>query len=153
MLFFLTLMKWEHYLIGKEFMLYSDHEALRFLHNQRRISNDMYARWVTYLQWFPIRIVYKVGVQNKVVNALSRRATLLVTLKGSLNSTVWKSCTSMMRISVRYGRSVQICLLMTFIFMMDFWWKVINFAFLGLHCRRRWFRICMEEFWLVTGVT
>jgi hypothetical protein len=69
-------------------MLYSDHEALRFLHNQRRISNDMYARWVTYLQWFPIRIVYKVGVQNKVVNALSRRATLLVTLKGSLNSTV-----------------------------------------------------------------
>lgn len=73
-------------MIDKEFMLYSDHEALGFLHNQRRISNDMYARWATYLQRFLIRIVNKVGVQNKVVNALSRRATLLVTLKGSLDS-------------------------------------------------------------------
>jgi len=69
-------------LIGKKFVLYSNHETLKFLHNKRRISNDIHAIWVTYLQRFPIKIVYKVGVQNRNVDALSRRAALLVTLKG-----------------------------------------------------------------------
>ena len=59
-------------------MLYSDHEALQFLHNKKRINNDMHARWVTYLQQFSIRILYKVGVYNRVVDALSRRTTLLL---------------------------------------------------------------------------
>lgn len=69
-------------MIGKKFVLYSNHETLKFLHNKRRISNDIHAIWVTYLQRFPIKIVYKVGVQNRNVDALSRRAALLVTLKG-----------------------------------------------------------------------
>jgi hypothetical protein len=69
-------------MIRKKFVLYSNHETLKFLHNKRRISNDIHAIWVTYLQRFPIKIVYKVGVQNRNVDALSRRAALLVTLKG-----------------------------------------------------------------------
>jgi hypothetical protein len=69
-------------MIGKKFVLYSNHETLKFLHNKRRISNDIHAVWVTYLQRFPIKIVYKVGVQNRNVDALSRRAALLVTFKG-----------------------------------------------------------------------
>lgn len=69
-------------MIGKKFVLYSNHETLKFLHNKRRISNHIHAIWVTYLQRFPIKIVYKVGVQNRNVDALSRRAALLVTLKG-----------------------------------------------------------------------
>lgn len=69
-------------MIGKKFVLYSNHETLKFLHNKRRISDGIHAIWVTYLQRFPIKIVYKVGVQNRNVDALSRRATLLVTLKG-----------------------------------------------------------------------
>jgi hypothetical protein len=66
-------------LIGKEFVLYSDHEVLKFLHNRRRISNNIHA--ITYLQRFPIRIVYKVEVQNRVVDVLSRRVALLITLR------------------------------------------------------------------------
>lgn len=41
---FQTLKKWKHYLINKDFILCFDHKALEFLHNKRRINNDMYAR-------------------------------------------------------------------------------------------------------------
>ena len=37
---------WEHYLIGKEFVLYSDCGALKHLSSQNRIGKDMHARWI-----------------------------------------------------------------------------------------------------------
>ena len=40
-----ALRHWEHYLIGVEFVLFSDHEALRFLKGQKKL-NSCHASWV-----------------------------------------------------------------------------------------------------------
>ena len=37
-----------HYLIQREFILHSDHEALKFFHSQRKL-NCSHAKWVAYL--------------------------------------------------------------------------------------------------------
>ena len=71
-------------MIGKKFVLYSNHETLKFLHNKRRISNDIHAIWVTYLQRFPIKIVYKVGVQNRNVDALREEQPYWSLLRGEI---------------------------------------------------------------------
>lgn len=57
--------------------LLCDHEALKFPYKYNWISNDMHVRCVIYLQQFQS----KSRVQNRVVNALSRKITLLVNLK------------------------------------------------------------------------
>ena len=63
---------WRHYLIHREFTIYSDHEALRYLHSQQKLS-ARHGRWVEILQDFSFSLRHRPGRDNKVADALSRR--------------------------------------------------------------------------------
>ena len=59
-------------------MLYSDHEALRYLNSQKRL-NARHSKWVEFLQDCTFVLKHKAG-ENKVADALSRRVMTLVTM-------------------------------------------------------------------------
>jgi hypothetical protein len=46
-----ALKKWRHYLIPKEFILYSDNHALQFVTQQEKL-NQRHVKWVEYMQNF-----------------------------------------------------------------------------------------------------
>ena len=71
---------WRHYLFHSEFVLYTDHDALRHLHHQDKIS-PRHARWIAYLERFTFVVKHKAGVSNRVADALSRRSGLLVQMR------------------------------------------------------------------------
>ena len=62
-------------------MLYSDHEALKFINHQHKL-NRRHATWVEFLQAYNFTIKHKAGVQNVVVDALSRKDSILTTMQG-----------------------------------------------------------------------
>jgi len=64
-----------HYLVGGEFVLHSDHEALKYIQGQHEL-NPRHAKWVEYLQSFHFMIHHKAGKLNKGADALSRRYLL-----------------------------------------------------------------------------
>ena len=59
--------------------MYTDHEALKHLHRQDKVS-ARHANWVTYLQRFTFVVKHKSGVTNRVADALSRRKNMLIQL-------------------------------------------------------------------------
>ena len=67
---------WRHYLLPHEFVLFSDHEALRFLNSQKKF-NARHAKWVEYIQAYTFILKHHAGTENKVADALSRRALLV----------------------------------------------------------------------------
>nr|GEU78864.1 hypothetical protein [Tanacetum cinerariifolium] len=71
---------WRHYLISKDFILYSYHEALTYINGQHKLK-PRHARWVEFLQAYTFHIEHKSGVTNKVADALSRRRLFLSSMK------------------------------------------------------------------------
>ena len=71
---------WSHYLRPKQFVLHSDHEALKYLDGQHNL-NPRHAKWVEFLQSFSFVAKTKKGSTNVVANALSRRHSLLAVME------------------------------------------------------------------------
>jgi hypothetical protein len=66
-----ALKMWRHYLLGRKFLLMTDHYGLRYLFDQPKL-NARQARWMALLSEFDFEIKHIKGKENKVVNALSR---------------------------------------------------------------------------------
>ena len=65
---------WEKYLIGRQFVLRSDHQALKTLLSQfnNGRKSGKFQRWYERLQAFTYTLEYYPGKQNEVADALSR---------------------------------------------------------------------------------
>ncbi|XP_057990624.1 uncharacterized protein LOC131173000 [Hevea brasiliensis] len=74
---------WQHYLWPKEFVVHSDHESLKYIKSQHKLSRR-HAKWVEFIESFPYVVKYKQGKENVVADALSRRYNLLTTLDSKL---------------------------------------------------------------------
>jgi hypothetical protein len=72
-----SLRHWSSYLAYNDFILYLDHEALKHLNSQDKLSSR-HAKWAAYVKQFSFTIKHKAGALNRVANALSRKSSLLV---------------------------------------------------------------------------
>ncbi|CAJ2641852.1 unnamed protein product [Trifolium pratense] len=67
----LSIQHWRHYLLGKKFLVYTDHKSLKhFL--QQRISSPDQQCWLAKLLGYQFEVIYKPGPDNKAADALSR---------------------------------------------------------------------------------
>lgn len=63
---------WRHYLLGKRFILKTDHSSLTCYFKQADL-NSRQARWNAFLSEFDIDLQHVKGKENKVADALSRK--------------------------------------------------------------------------------
>ena len=75
-----TLKHWSSYLAYHEFVLYYDHDALKHINSQHKLSSQ-HAIWAAYIQQFSFIIKHKSGALNRVTHALSRQASLLIVMQ------------------------------------------------------------------------
>ena len=62
-----ALYHWSQYLFCKPFVLYSDHDELKFINHQYKL-NKRHAMLVEFLQAYSFTIKHKVSVQNVIVD-------------------------------------------------------------------------------------
>jgi hypothetical protein len=72
----LSLHTWQQYLWHREFIIHSDHEALKHIRTQTNL-NCRHAKWVEFIESFPYIIKHKNGKDNVIADALSRCYTML----------------------------------------------------------------------------
>ncbi|GJS65037.1 putative nucleotidyltransferase, ribonuclease H [Tanacetum coccineum] len=75
-----TVKHWRHYLFHKEFVLFTDHDSLRHIRTQDKVSHK-HGRWLAFLEKFTFVVKHKTGVSNRAADALSRRSNLLVSMQ------------------------------------------------------------------------
>ena len=75
--------QFRHYLLGRPFELWTDHEPLKWLANQK--LEGMLGRWALALQGYSFTVMYHRGSQNTNPDALSRqRETGMATLPAAV---------------------------------------------------------------------
>ncbi|GBG86271.1 hypothetical protein CBR_g41265 [Chara braunii] len=67
-----ALTHWRHYLLGRFFILKTDHQTLRWMRTQPVLS-DALKRWIEVIEQYDFDPQYLKGEYNKVADALSRR--------------------------------------------------------------------------------
>ncbi|GJR55868.1 putative nucleotidyltransferase, ribonuclease H [Tanacetum coccineum] len=71
---------WRHYLFHKEFVLFTDHDSLRHIRTQDKVSHK-HGRWLAFLEKFTFVVKHKTSVSNRAADALSRRSNLLISMQ------------------------------------------------------------------------
>lgn len=66
----LAVKRWNQYLVGRPFIIRTDHHSLKFLLEQR-LSTPLQHTWLAKLVGYDFTIVYKKGSENEVADALS----------------------------------------------------------------------------------
>ena len=74
--------QFRHYLLGRAFVLHTDHQPLQWLSAQK--MEGRLCRWALALQEFDFTIKYRRGSSNANADALSRVPTILSTFAGTV---------------------------------------------------------------------
>ncbi|XP_071909695.1 uncharacterized protein [Coffea arabica] len=112
-----ALQTWQHYLRPREFVLHTDHESLKHIKSQDKLSKR-HARWITFIDSFTFVIKYKTGKTNVVADALSRshpqtdgqtevvNRTLSTLLRAIIKKNIksWEDC--LLHVEFAYNRTV-----------------------------------------------
>lgn len=67
-----AIQKWRAYLIGRHFIIKTDHQSIKYLMDQR-IHTPLQQKWIAKLLGYDYEVQYKKGSDNIVADALSRR--------------------------------------------------------------------------------
>ncbi|PNX85597.1 retrotransposon-related protein, partial [Trifolium pratense] len=67
----LSVQHWRHYLLGREFIVYTDHKSLKHFLQQKVSSPDQQC-WLAKLLGYQFEVRYKPGTENRAADALSR---------------------------------------------------------------------------------
>ena len=84
---FHALRTWRHYLLGRKFIIVSDHHSLKYLQTQPQLSRRQ-ARWLEFLAEFDFEIVHRPVKSNVVADALSRLNNIEVQDLGAVKKSI-----------------------------------------------------------------
>ena len=69
--FFFALEKFQSYLLGTKVIVYFDHAAIRYLMTKKEAKPRL-IRWILLFSEFDLEVIDKRGIENRVVDHLSR---------------------------------------------------------------------------------